>query len=256
MKLPPITNKQLEILVLLYRFRFLNTYQITSLLNHKSSGRIKEWLLDLTTKGLVCRTYSRSFGENTKPAVYFLAPTSVHFLKKQKDVNTSLLKRIYKEKTRSVAFRERCIFIASIYLNLEASSKENSSTFHFFTKTELEAITYLPNPLPDAYIALEEKDKIRRYFLEIISDQVPRFAIRNNINNLFEYYDENTWQEATNHPFPSVLMICPNHVLKAFFSKFITEILESEGSDINFFLTTKNQIEATGMNPKIWEKVE
>ena len=166
-----------------------------------------------------------------------------------------MLSRIYKEKSRSQTFRERCLFVADIYLGLRRQAEENKSKLNFFTKTELEEHEYVPDPLPDAYIATEEKKETKRYFLEIISDQLPRFVLRNRIEYLFEYYDSQVWQEKTNHPFPTILMICPNYVIRGFLSKFITQTLENEGSEISFYLTTKDQIEALGMKPTIWEKV-
>ena len=45
-----LTKKQLEILTLLYRFRFLNRSQIQKLLNHKKISRINIWLKDLADK--------------------------------------------------------------------------------------------------------------------------------------------------------------------------------------------------------------
>ena len=170
-------------------------------------------------------------------------------------MDVSLLNRIYKEKRRSQAFRERCMFIFNIYLSLERLAKENKSTLYFHAKVELEAHEYLPDPLPDAYIAVKQYKNITRYFLEIISDQIPRFVLRNRIQSLFEYYDFGQWQEHTNHPFPAVLMVCPHYVIKGFLSKFIGQTLETEGSDISFYLTTKDQVEASGMKPDIWQKV-
>ena len=51
------TPKQLEILLLLYRFRFLNSPQIQAILNHKYHHRIQTWLNDLLTKDYIGQLY-------------------------------------------------------------------------------------------------------------------------------------------------------------------------------------------------------
>ena len=46
MKLPKLTPKQQNILVLLYQYRFLNRIQIQTLMGHKDYRRINAWLAD------------------------------------------------------------------------------------------------------------------------------------------------------------------------------------------------------------------
>ncbi|MEX0616433.1 MAG: replication-relaxation family protein [Candidatus Woykebacteria bacterium] len=256
MQPPTVTNKQTEILLLLYRFRFLNRQQIQTLLSHKYHSRIRSWLSKLTDKGVLARTYSRKLGENTKPAVYFLDNKSRSILKEQKNINLDLLNRIYREKTRSPYFRDQSMFLADIFMNLQKAVKETKGKIHLFTKTDLEDHKYLPQPLPNAYIAWEENNEIRRYFQEMVSPQVPRYALRSRIKDLIEYYFSNEWLENTKHPFPKILMICPSYVTKGFLSKFIVKELDSEGANISFYLTTIDQIKSRGIKPDIWQKVE
>lgn len=210
----------------------------------------------MSQSGVLNRSYTREFGENTKPAIYYLGPKSKYFLKDKRSVDITLLNRIYKEKRRSPAFRDRCMFIFYVYLSLVRSAGENNSRLYFYTKTELEPYSYLPDPVPDAYIVVEQGKDTARYFLEVVNDQSPRFILRNRVESLIEYYDMGQWQENTNHPFPRILMVCPNHVIKGFLSKFISRTLEMDGSDISFYLTTKDQAEATSMKVDIWQKVE
>ena len=223
------------------------------MLNHKEPRRIKEWLLNLTGNGVVSRTYSKRFGENTKPAVYFLDKKSREILKGQEWVNADLLNKVYREKTRSQYFRERSMFLADIFLNLRSQAK---GEFHFFTKTDLEDHKYLPNPHPDAYIAVKEGKETKRYFLEIVSEQVPRYALRKHIEYLFKYYTSETWQKTTKHPFPTILLVCPSYVTRAFLSKFISQTRGYEEDELSFFLTTEDQIRSRGVKNDIWQKAD
>jgi len=258
MKLPLPTSKQIEILILLYRFRFLNRYHIQNFLNHKDYSRINSWLKDLVEKRFIGRIYSRKFGENTKPAVYFLDTKVIQVLKEQKDINKLLLNRIYREKLRSKSFIKHNLFLADIYFYLNSLASENKSKLHFFTKTDLAEHNYLPEPIPDLYFAVEEdKGLTRRYFLEAFSKGTPRYALRHRIFRYFNYYESNVWEKTTKHSFPTILLVCPNKQMRGFLNKFIKETAEEQFDDsIQFFLTTTKKINKSGMKKEMWRMVD
>jgi hypothetical protein len=253
---PKVTPKQLEILIYLYRFRFLNRSHVQQLLHHKDPKTINVWLKDLTDKKIIGRHYSTKLKENTKPAIYYLVAKSRQVITGESGVDEILLKkRIYREKTRSQRFINHCLTLADFYLKLlYASGKEK---LHFFTKTDLSTHYYLPYNRPDAYIAKEKAGKIKRYFLEIIDEGTPRFILRKRIEQFIEYYDSVRWQEETGHPFPSVLLLCPNEEMKIFLQKHISQKLEEEiQAEIDFYLTTTgsnmwvNALEDTETTPE------
>lgn len=237
-----ITPKQLEILVLLYRFRFLNRQQLQTLLNHQDTKRINTWLKDLTDKTIIGRHYSTKLKENTKPAIYYLRTKSKTFLLGQPTVNDKLLmKRVYREKTRSQRLIDHSVLLANFYLDLLKTV--TTEKLSFFTKTDLSTHYYLPYNRPDAYIAREGKTT-KRYFLEIIDDGTPRFMIRKKIEQYIEYYDANTWQERTGHSFPSILFLCPNDLMKNFLHKHLFQVMEEEVQvEIDFYLSLADKIE-------------
>lgn len=252
-----LTPKQLQILVLLYRFRFLNRHHIQQLLNHKDPKRINVWLKDLTTKQIIGRIYINKIGENTKPAIYYLASKSHHILKDNNSIDKRILKRVYRERLRSRKIVDHCLLAADVYFFLQNQTSQNNQELHFFTKTDLSRHTYLPFQRPDAYIALKANEsETKRYFLEIIDPDTPRFALRQKISMWCEYYDEGTWQEATNHPFPAILIVCPSNTMKNYLYKHITQVLEQEMPDIDFHLTTVQSIQASKMKTNIWQKVD
>jgi hypothetical protein len=236
-----ITPKQLEILLLLYRFRFLNRLQLQTLLKHKDTKRINAWLKDLTDRKIIGRHYSTKLKENTKPAIYYLMTKSKQLLLDQPGIdNKLLLKRIYREKTRSVRLINHCLQLADFYLDLLKTA--TNEKLHFFTKSDLSTHYYLPYNRPDAYIAREGKTT-KRYFLEIIDEGTPRFMIRKMIERYIEYYDANTWQERTGHPFPSILILCPNDQIKSFMHRYLSQVMEEEAdAEIDFYLSLKSPI--------------
>ena len=115
---PKVTPKQLEILLYLYRFRFLNRSHIQKLLHHKDPKTINVWLKNLTQKNVIGRHYSTKLKENTKPAIYFLVAKSRYLLIEEPGVDEKLLKkRIYREKTRSQRFVNHSLTLADFYLS-------------------------------------------------------------------------------------------------------------------------------------------
>jgi len=249
------TPKQLNILLLLYRFRFLNRIQIQKLLNHKDPRRINTWLKDLTTRNIIGRKYSTKLLANTKPAIYHLATKSRAILLTQSDINEKLLKRVYREKTRSDKLINHCLLVADLYFLLDKQTQTNKTKLHFYTKTDLVTHYYLPYKRPDAYIAIESRRQTKRYFLEIIDEGTPRFMIRSKINQYIEYFQANTWQNRTDHPNPTMLFVCPEELTKIFLNKYILQMQEEEPEiDLEFFLTTQNQINSNQAD--LWERVE
>lgn len=234
-----VTPQQRIILKHLATFRFLNRYHIQTLLKHKDSRLINAWLKYLTENHLVGRIYSNTFGENTKPAIYYLLPKSTHFLGKLDGISPETLKWVYRERGRSRRFVDHCQVVADLYLSVMDQFK---GQVHFFTKTDLSTLTYVIKPTPDAYIASEHEGETKRYFLEVIDEGTPRFALRKRIVSYFEYAEDKTWETATTHPFPSVLVICPDDIMKNYMYRLIKGIGSNASEPITFFVSLKSPI--------------
>ncbi len=256
-KLPDITNKQKQILLLLYKFRFINTNQLQILLEHKNPNRTLSWIKDLIEKECIRRHYVRtSFASNTKPAIYFLAPKARLVLKKEKELDFSELEYIYKESTRTKKFIEHCLFLVDVYLYL-SSQKENNEEITFFTRVDLHKYEYFPDPIPDAFISVINNGVVRHYFLDLFDDFTPPFVYRKRVRTYFEYVEKPDWDENTNStPFPKILFISPSESMKKHTYKYAKALLEKNYEDkISLFLTTKTRIEV-GEKDDIWQKVE
>src|ERR1035437_3492074 len=113
-----ITEKQEDILLHLYKYRFLNRIQIQKFLNHKHHKRIIDWLNDLTKREYIGRIYSNKFGENTKPAIYYLKLNGIGFIKTVFNYPSEYLMRFYRNPDRSEDFIDQCILMGDIALTL------------------------------------------------------------------------------------------------------------------------------------------
>jgi len=249
-----ITKNQITVLKLLYRFRFLTRVHIQSMMGHSTFNRIIVWLNDLVNKGYVSKEFTRQFG--AKPTVYWLATKSRNVLLNHGDLTSEDLKIIYKEKTRSRNFKETCLIIADISISLVKLTKSAGSKLHFYTRTDLWGMKGMILPIPDAYFAIEEPNGLtKRYFLDIFSAHDPRMWYRKRITQYQEYYDDGYWQKSTDKTFPEIILVCGDEVMKRYISKQIVKLLEDEGSDLLFYVTTIKIIKTKGLNQSSIELV-
>lgn len=255
-KLPKLKDRQLEILLFLHKFRFLNRPQIQTLLGHKGPRKINRWLKDLTKKKCTGRIYSQEQEQINKPAIYYLKKKSIKYLKNHEEVNPQLLYRIYREDERSEKFINHCITLADAFLLLKELETKDTKLI-FFPKTDLNGIEYLPHPLPDAFLAVKiNKKKTKRFFLDIFDENAQRFVYKKRLKQYIEYADGQEWEAETNHPFPAVIFICPDEASKESFAKIIVKEMEEEINEITFYLTVKDRINPKSKEEGIWEKVE
>lgn len=247
------TTKQLSILHYLYRFRFLTSTHIQHLLNDKTLRLTNYHLKILTSQNYINKHYTRSLGLANLPAVYFLASGSIKALQNSLHLTAQSIKRIYREKTRSQQFIAHASFIAEYYLFLLRESQKTAHTLHFFTKTDLQAHPYIIHPLPDAYFArVDEQGDTKRYFVEVIDEGTPRFALRKRIEQYNDYIEDGKFEAVTKHPFPTILFICPNIGLLIYLKKHLARIYEETSLDqVDIYLATRE-----GAFSSNWEKIE
>ena len=248
-----LTTKQLSILNFLYRFRFLTSTHIQHLLNDKTLRLTNYHLKILTSQNHINKHYTRSLGLANLPAVYFLASGSIKALQDSLHLNAQSIKRIYREKTRSPQFIAHASFIAEYYLFLLRESQKTAHTLHFFTKTDLQAHPYIIHPLPDAYFArLDEHRETKRYFVEVIDEGTPRFALRKRIEQYNDYIEDGKFEEVTKHPFPTILFICPNIGILIYLKKHLGRMYEETSLDqVDTYIATRE-----GAFMGDWEKIE
>lgn len=155
-KLEPVTKKQLEILILLYSFRYLNRHHLQKFLHHKSHSLITTYLKDLTDRDIIGRNYRKTLPDINKPATYFLSLNSRPILIEH-GFDETVLKRVYKEKSNSKAFQEHWLFITDLYFDFLETAQRNKAELKFLTATDLKNYAFTPLSQPDAYIVVKNK---------------------------------------------------------------------------------------------------
>jgi len=242
-----LTHRQEEILLYFYRFRYLNRFQIQKLLNHKHFNRIIRKYYNPKTV-----TIAAVYSLGSKGRKYLIEKSK----EKESTIQPQLLNRVWREYALSDQFRTHCLFIADIYLLLMDLIKKTNATLHFFTRTDLHGHDYILNPRPDAYIAIKEQNgKMKRYFLDIFDPLPPRMILRRRIKQYVDYFDDDTWPEATKHPFPQIIIICPDDRSKRYLYRYIQKTLEY-AEDIKFYLTTWAGVRNNGIDHNSLEIVK
>lgn len=258
MTLPKITNKQQEIIKLNYQFRFINRIQIQKFLNHKDKKTINLWLKDLTQKDYLKRIYDgETFGKNTLPAVYYLSLNGIKFLKTQKEYDKKLLQKIYQEENRSETFISDCQFLADIYLNLKAQSKDGIS-FDFATTSDYTSPDSSYNFLSDLTTQLiftkQKKTTKSYYLLEILNVTLPKYRIRKRVKDYVSFLLNYEWMEHFKSA-PRILFICQTNELLVSTKRMTKRLLEDE-EDIHISFALAEEVKKQGVTADIWKEVK
>lgn len=221
-----LTQRHTDILLLLYRFRYLTRPQIQTLLNYKNHRQTIELLNKLTTHNHVRKYYDRKSA--VVPAVYSLGKSSRAVLKKL-GKPSSELKRITWEKNYSPVFREKCVTVAEIYLDLLL---QTGGALCFWTKADLNGIENLIQPAPDAYFIV----KAKRYFLDALFT-APGRALRNRVRKYADYFTDGEWREEVDTTFPVVIILCSNPRSAKSLSYYIKKEFSDE-PDLHFLVSS------------------
>lgn len=245
-----------QILILTYKFRFLNISHFQKILNHKYPERIRTWLSYLTSEKYLKREFSKKFaGEyaifslGTKGRKYFIKHPEIE------DINISILNKVWRKYCKR--FKKHCMFLAEIYISLvELIKRIKKGKLYFFTKTDLTGVAYLLRKEPDAYFTIKHKNT-ERYFLDIFDDY--RFVIlemHQRIRRYIRYFKKEDRQNNMKLPFPEVILICPDNTTKNSANKFIRRKLSENSLEMSFYLSTWNEIKKQGLNRQVLHKVE
>lgn len=287
MKLPKITKKQEEILILLYRYRFLNRIQVQTLLGHKDKRRIITWLKDLREKQYVEWIYSTDFTEKTKPAIYYININGLRFLRTvESETATGCrypqeeISKRYKEHKRSRTFVDHSVLVAQCCLALEAfnvasadkavtDSNKNNVFYTYFTEADYidtdHAYHFLAEHQvlrPNLCIIKKKNQVITNYLLEIFDSTLPRYRLRKRLKEYVKYVDQGDWEMETgcDDP-PTILLVCTN-LTELIYAKRATRKLlldiydepEDIPNNVHIRFTTTEQLIKHGIVAGLWEE--
>lgn len=244
-----LSDKQLSLLHVLYRFRFATTDLIARYQGKRNSAIVYPRLINLVEQGYVGRNYDPSYRKQDKPATYYLLPAGIKALKKWSahTYNAKTLHNFYRDKTATDDFITQCLEVFDTYCSLKAVY---SDRLQFFTKTDLASLAhdYFPDPLPDAYLRLDVGGTVRQYFLDVHHEQRPFFLATRRLKQYAAYADNGAWGR-TGTELPELLALCDNTSLQRRLQKKIAK----STNRLSFLLTAKELVQQAADNPAIWQ---
>lgn len=252
-----------EIVDLVFKYRFINRYQIQRALHHKGPRRINSWLKELTEEGFLGRIYSNKLLENTKPAIYYLSYKGISVVKEGRKLSVSEVKKFYEDKKRSQTFIDHCVSVAELLTKLKEKDDELRK-YNIFTREQLRKHKYLSELKPDAYVEVyrkkNKKDKetfTASFFMDLIDPGVPRYAIRYRIKQYIQYHEDEEWKEFLKE-FPGIVLIFPTaqkqRQIGKHIQKELTEGLFTQG--MHFMLTTIDKAIENGLVTGILQEIK
>lgn len=257
-KLPKLTNKQQEILTLLYKHRFLNRKQIQTLLGHRDYKTVNLWLKKLREEQCVVWIYSTNFIEKTKPAVYYLGLNGIRHLRQAGEYPAQELRKRYHEADRSEGFRARCLLLTECCIGFAAKSAGNvryaavtqaeyadpSSQYHFLQELG-----------PHLYVAKQEGSTKTTYLLEVFDATLPQYRVRKRLKEYVTYLSGGDWEASCDEALPVVLLACPTLASLIYIKRRLRIKYADELEEIEIRVTTIENIQKHGVTAEIWENV-
>ena len=238
MLLPHITKTQQRILLLLYRFRFLDRIQIQTFLHNPDIKNTNTWLKDLYDKNYIGKIVDSNSKINMTPAIYFIGKNGIKFLRAQDKCEKKYLKKLYDEKGKSKQFVERSLLVANTYLNL--LQKYSNSKLTFYTQSDFSLNGLIRDIMPNFVFRIGKNKQFT--ICEILKENMPRFAIRSRVQQYLEFLTEGEWAESEKSPV--LIFACPNEVMKKYIQRFIKrEIEEMNIERINCHVGTYSSLQ-------------
>lgn len=230
-----LTKQQLDILVLIYQFRFVTTRHIQLKLGNKQLQQTQRRLNILVRDGYIGRNYTSKDRLNGRYASYYLTNLGIKTLRQQTGednslhLNDSVLHALYKDKNASERFIAHCIAVGNVWHTLRA--KYGIELCSYYPKSNITGDeSFSQESKPDGYIELKTKlgkgSRTKRYILYVCEEAIPMFVHKKLIKNLLEYADEGYWEAENDTPLPAMLLVCDTERLKTKIEKLSTKLFE------------------------------
>lgn len=241
-----LNQNQIDVLLLLYKFRFATSNLLTQKLKLQHRNSINSRLKILEDQEYIDRRYDKSYKMMNKPASYFMLPKGFAVLRGMDGISSNALKNMYKDIQATDGFVERSLAIFGIYNQLDAVFGEH---FDMFSKSELTGMEDMPEVSPDGLIKLRTSDstraKERSFFFYYAEERQPLFAVSNIITKQLEYGDSEDWRELFGKP-PAVIIICDSPALERRLHRQAGRVEDEAVKGQKFYTTTATEIITLG----------
>lgn len=199
---------QIDILEMLYKYRFGSRQLLADSLGIKSGSNLFEKLNVLMKHGFVARRYDKSYKLRGLPAAYYLTPKGLRRLQlihSSERVTDAIIKASYRDKVVSQSFVNH---VVEVYTHANRLQRKYPS-LKVFLRREMALYSYFPANPPDAFLSLKTADGLRRFFFDVVSKDTPPSAINLRLVKYMEFFDDDGW-DATGSDLPKLLFLLEN----------------------------------------------
>ncbi len=237
-----LNKGQIEVLKLLYRYRFTTSELLAKVENQKHLQVTRSRLATLEKQGYIGRRYGSSYKLLGKFASFYLLPKGLQYLKSINVAEPQVIKMMYNDPKASDKFVDFCLAVCRTAQALISFYGEEA---RIFTRIELLDYDYFPHSRPDLYMSIQRKP-VRHYFVDLYDDATPAFVLVKKIKKYSEHYESGEW-ESTGSDYPEVIVACTSDAAERRLRK---KILEGIKGDITVYTCTIAGLEsASETNP-------
>ncbi|HMI09942.1 MAG TPA: replication-relaxation family protein [Candidatus Saccharimonadales bacterium] len=238
-----LNNEQVQILELLYKFRFVTVATLKEYFIESNPGMdVFRRLETLEQQGFIAKRYFDNYKLLHKPVAYYLLPAGARKLgeyRDEDDTDEINIKGIYRDSMVREQFVMHCVAVFGLYSQLMADYGDG---LDFLSKSDQYVLNNLPKPLPDAYLTLQT-DNMKYFFLDIVDDDAHLLIdVSKKIKRYFDYRMSGEWA-AIGSEFPVIVFICRSEAAcKKVRKRCDAAIRKAWIRDIEFRVITKNTV--------------
>lgn len=243
----PISSRKRDILLLLYRFRFLHSKQLQFLLSQKAHSRMRIWLTELKELGFIGSMYIPTTIQGRLPTIYYLEKNGLSCIRSI-ETNRSFTRMLWRDNIPRFSLLQHSLAAADLSIAIAKHCKETKIFYSLHTKAELSTITNHPFIQPDLFLKLTQK----AYFLELDRETESEYKIGIKIKNYLRFYSGNSWHNFQKSLYPGIIFVSLSPHRQMILQELCEQILKQEGCPpVVIKFTTMNQIEKQGLREGI-----
>ncbi len=205
----PLNSEQVEILDILYKFRFVTVATLRDYFFETNPGmNIFKRLETLAEQGFIAKRYFDNYRLLHKPVAYYLLPDGARKLDECRDEDEAGVnaKQIYRDSAVSEQFAMHCVAIFNLYNRLD---KKYGDDLDFLTKSDQANLESFPKLKPDAYLILETAQEAHHYFVDILDDDAHLLVeASKKIKRYIELRKSADWTDFSENAFPKIIFVC------------------------------------------------
>lgn len=247
---------QIDILELLYKYRFGSRQLVADSLSIKAGSSLYDKLNVLIKHGLVAKRHEKRLKLQGIPAAYYLTPKGLRTLQMLDEhdyITEHTIKSSYRDKSVSQGFVNHTL---NVYRQTNVL-KQQYQELKVYLRRDMSRYSYFPDNPPDAFLSLKVDDTPHRFFLDVIPDNLPRKPLDDRITGYAEFFEGGGW-DLTNSEYPKLLFVTEKGATETRTRRIIRVALSRADMDdeIQAYTTTFTALQGMDASGRIWTSTD